>query len=87
MSYEQLYNEYTLSRAFEPVFALESQPTMAIVASLISLVLVSLSILVMKSKNHSIVVKFIIFSIISAIASLFCGITTVFTTNSFGVYV
>ncbi|CCE63347.1 hypothetical protein TPHA_0E02550 [Tetrapisispora phaffii CBS 4417] len=90
MGYEQLYNEFNIAPPFEASFTLDSQPTYAIIGALISLLLLSMSTTVTSSKtfaNTNFIIKFISFAIVSAVTALFCGITAVFTSNSFGVYI
>ncbi|CAI1981440.1 hypothetical protein SEUBUCD646_0G00570 [Saccharomyces eubayanus] len=86
MSYEQLYKEFHSTDSFVPFIGLNTQPKYAICGLLITLTLISSACFVVGSKS-SFLKKFFLYTLLSIIGSLFAGLTTVFATNSFGVYV
>ncbi|CCD26878.1 dolichyl-diphosphooligosaccharide--protein glycotransferase subunit NDAI_0I03100 [Naumovozyma dairenensis CBS 421] len=86
MAYEELYREFNDTVPFQPIFQLATQPKFAIIASIISLLLITLSLSVSSSEKHF-MTKLIFCATINIMASGFVGIAAVFAANSFGVYV
>ncbi|WBF12658.1 hypothetical protein N7582_001967 [Saccharomyces uvarum] len=78
--------EFHSTDSFVPFIDLNIQPKFAICGLLITLTLISSAFFVVGSKS-SFFKKFFLYTILSIIGSLFAGLTTVFATNSFGVYV
>ncbi|EJT42443.1 OST5-like protein [Saccharomyces kudriavzevii IFO 1802] len=81
-----LKKEFHSTNSFEPFIDLDTQPKFAICGLLVTLVLISSALFIVGSKS-SFVKKFFLYTILSVIGSLFAGLTTVFASNSFGVYV
>ncbi|CCH61099.1 hypothetical protein TBLA_0E00380 [Henningerozyma blattae CBS 6284] len=86
MGYEQLFREYSQSTPISPSYKLESQPTYAIIACILAVLFISLGLTISSSKSNF-AVKLILYTTVSALGSLFCGLSAVFASNSFGVYV
>lgn len=72
--------------SIEPVAPLLAQRKLAILTSLVAIIFVTLAIMVSYSKKHFIY-KFALYTILSMIGSLFLAMGTIFTSNSFGVYI
>ncbi|KTB14140.1 Dolichyl-diphosphooligosaccharide--protein glycosyltransferase subunit OST5 [Nakaseomyces glabratus] len=88
MSYNALFlqEKYETSTPFTPLIELSRQPKLAFVTLLLALLTISLA-LATAGSSKGFVQKFIYYTILTAIGSLFFGIGTVFLSNSFGVYV
>ncbi|CAI6510070.1 BAF_HP2_G0017780.mRNA.1.CDS.1 [Saccharomyces cerevisiae] len=86
MTYEQLYKEFHSSKSFQPFIHLDTQPKFAICGLIVTLAVLSSALFTVGSKS-SYIKKLLFYTILSVIGSLFAGLTTVFASNSFGVYV
>ncbi|CCF60339.1 hypothetical protein KAFR_0J02750 [Kazachstania africana CBS 2517] len=86
MGFANLFNDYNAAQVYQDVIPLIEQPRYGFFALVLAILFLSMSIGVAFSAR-SIVPKFFLFTILSLFASLFCGIATVFISNSFGVYV
>ncbi|QHS73124.1 dolichyl-diphosphooligosaccharide--protein glycotransferase subunit SPAR_G00340 [Saccharomyces paradoxus] len=86
MTYEQLYKEFHSTDSFQPFIRLDTQPKFAICGVLVTLAVLSSALFTVGSKS-SFIKKLFLYTILSVTGSLFAGLTTVFASNSFGVYV
>ncbi|CAL9737484.1 dolichyl-diphosphooligosaccharide--protein glycosyltransferase subunit Ost5p [Monosporozyma servazzii] len=86
MGYKTLIKEHLNTVAIEPVVPLISQTKLAILASIVAIIFVTLAIIVSYSKKQF-VYKLTVYTILSIIGSLFLAMATIFTSNSFGVYI
>ncbi|QLL33052.1 hypothetical protein HG536_0D05730 [Torulaspora globosa] len=87
MEYAQLLKEFKSGEPYElPHLALESQPRLAVMSSVLSLGFISLALVLAYSKTRF-PVKLLLYALVSFLGSLFAGSAAVFLADSFGVYV
>ncbi|AQZ12625.1 OST5 (YGL226C-A) [Zygosaccharomyces parabailii] len=86
MSYAALKQEFKVSEVFEPTFQLKLQGRYALFSLIIATLVISMALVTVYSKSNFFT-RLTIFTLLSAVGSLFSGIGIVFLANSLGVYV
>ncbi|CCK68491.1 dolichyl-diphosphooligosaccharide--protein glycotransferase subunit KNAG_0B00420 [Huiozyma naganishii CBS 8797] len=89
MAYEELFKDLQSTATVGPIIALDLQPRYAMVAAIVTLLLGSFALVVLYSNegNKLSLSKISKYTLLSGLASVFFALATIFTSNSFGVYV
>lgn len=86
MGYETLFKDHLASVEIESIVPLLEQRKYAILSGLLAFVFITFAIIISYSKKN-IFIKFLLYTLLSIIGSLFLSMCTIFSSNSFGVYI